>query len=785
MSTGPGPTAPVADVDPTAASTLALTGVTVVVAIGMGRLFSSTLYFWPVVCAAMAGHAVSWLGRRRGWRVTAVAPAAAAAWWLLVGWLVLPTTTVYALPLGRTLHVALTALGDSYRDFSHVVAPAPPAHGFVIAAMAAVTTAAVLADWSAFRMRSVFEATLPTFTVFVFAGVLGAPRYRTVAIVGYVAAVLVFLLLHHATLATETMTWFASRAGGGTSALVQGGASLGAAAIGAAVLLAPIIPGSHSDPILSYRTGGGGAGTAPRTTISPLVDIRGRLVDQSNVEAFTVQSTRPEYWRLTSLDTFNGTFWLQDFSYGAARRSLPTDLGPTVQTNHVDQDFAIETLSSIWLPVAFRAQHVEGIGGVQFDDDSGSLITDNPTTDGATYHVQSVVPHLTRTGLEQAPPPLSSKDTERYLRLPALSPRIVALARRIVADARATTPYEQALALQNFFQQNFVYDLHVRVTGTGSHHDERTLERFLFEVRRGYCEQFAGAYGIMARAVGLPTRVAVGFTQGVLEPDGLYHVKGLHAHAWPEVYIQGVGWTYFEPTPGRGAPDTSQYTGVPEQQAAEGGNPNVATTEVPTTVPTASTPPRPTTTERPQQSTSTTAPHRAGRPVTSYPLARLLLALLVAGLVWAGTVPALARLRRGRRRAAATDAGQRTLVAWTEACEAMDGAGAPRRPAETLTEYAGRAPAVAGLAAASPAVDALRQLARDVAVVSYAAVPVSGQVASRSIAGAALVEQAVRETLPARARLLRALDPRPLLPHRARRLVVTARAVASRRRQAA
>ena len=115
----------------------------------------------------------------------------------------------------------------------------------------------------------------------------------------------------------------------------------------------------------------------------------------------------------------------------------------------------------------------------------------------------------------------------------------------------------------------------------------------------------------------------------------------------------------------------------------------------------------------------------------------------------------------------------------------MDSAGAPRRPAETLNEYAGRAPAVAGLAAASPAVDALRQLARDVAVVSYAAVPVSGQVASRSIAGAALVEQAVRETLPARARLLRALDPRPLLPHRARRLVVTARAVASRRRQAA
>src|SRR5205807_7574135 len=126
----------------------------------------------------------------------------------------------------------------------------------------------------------------------------------------------------------------------------------------------------------------------------------------------------------------------------------------------------------------------------------------------------------------------------------------------------------------------------------------RTLERFLFDVRRGYCEQFAGSYGVLARIVGLPTRVAVGFTQGELGTDELYHVRGLNAHAWPEVWLQGYGWTYFEPTPGRGEPGMEDHTGVPASQAVP-ANPSTATTSPPTTTAPNQPSARPATTEAP------------------------------------------------------------------------------------------------------------------------------------------------------------------------------------------
>ena len=70
----------------------------------------------------------------------------------------------------------------------------------------------------------------------------------------------------------------------------------------------------------------------------------------------------------------------------------------------------------------------------------------------------------------------------------------------------------------------------------------------------------------MLRTLGIPTRVAVGFTSGVPLGDGEYSVLGRNAHAWPEVWFDGIGWVAFEPTPGRGAPNAQSYTGLPPQQ---------------------------------------------------------------------------------------------------------------------------------------------------------------------------------------------------------------------------
>jgi Transglutaminase-like superfamily/Domain of unknown function (DUF4129) len=141
----------------------------------------------------------------------------------------------------------------------------------------------------------------------------------------------------------------------------------------------------------------------------------------------------------------------------------------------------------------------------------------------------------------------------------------------VIREAGAQTPYDRALALQNYLRNPpFVYD---QTVGPGAGAD--ALATFLFQTRRGYCEQFAGSFAALARAVGLPTRVAVGFTWGAQDPEEptLYRVRGVHAHAWPEVYFHGYGWVPFEPTPGRGPVGGDQWLGLPAagRQDATGG----------------------------------------------------------------------------------------------------------------------------------------------------------------------------------------------------------------------
>ena len=91
------------------------------------------------------------------------------------------------------------------------------------------------------------------------------------------------------------------------------------------------------------------------------------------------------------------------------------------------------------------------------------------------------------------------------------------------------------------------------------------LTGFLFDTHAGFCQQFAGAFAVLARLDGLPTRVAVGFTTGGLGRRGVYRVRGADAHTWPEVYFgPTVGWVSFEPTPGgAGAPPSVRQGRAP------------------------------------------------------------------------------------------------------------------------------------------------------------------------------------------------------------------------------
>jgi hypothetical protein len=202
----------------------------------------------------------------------------------------------------------------------------------------------------------------------------------------------------------------------------------------------------------------------------------------------------------------------------------------------------------------------------------------------------------------------------------------------------------------------------------------------------------------MARAVGLPSRVAVGFSTGEEVEPGVYQVMGSHAHAWPEVYLGEFGWVPFEPTPGRGIPGAQSYTGVPEAQAAA-DDPSTATTrpsgvddpfggEVPdATLPIDET-----------DGALSGGPDDGGsggvggflNKAFKVVLLVLAAALLLVILLFLG-VAASRLVRRHRRRRKATRAADQVRVAWEESVEAAELLGVIPHAWETAPEYARRA----------------------------------------------------------------------------------------------
>jgi transglutaminase-like putative cysteine protease len=774
----PATVAPSVAADPTLLATVALTMVTLSVGFGFGRLFTEGRFVVPVTVTVVLAHGAAWWCRRNEIPTPMAALATVGAAGLATSWTVLGHTTAYGIPIPYTLRVAADEMNRAREVFEVVRAPTPVMAGFLVALCLALGVTAFMSDWAAFRLHTAIEALVPAFTLFVFTAALGTAHHRVAAVVAFVVASLGFLVVFGMTTRTR-LAWFGGRPATGPATIIRGAVLLTAVAVVGGMLLAPVLPGYGSDPLLKYKNRGS-PGPSSRSTVSPLVDIRGRLIDRADVEVFTVLANNRSYWRLTSLDTFDGTIWSSNTTYRPTSGGLGTEeqLVEGINRTITTQEFTISALDSIWLPAAYRPERVSGIEGVSYNRDTASLITDDETTDGYTYTVESTVPNYSPEQLDGATPRAPAAIASRYLPLPDVSDRVEQLARRIVGNQ--ATPYRRARALQDWFHKgDFTYELSA-IQG----HDSGALENFLFRTKRGYCEQFAGAYAVMARIIGLPTRIAVGFTPGVLQDDGAYHVRDEHAHAWPEVYLDGFGWVPFEPTVGRGAPNAA-YTGRPELQD-EAGDATTATTATTTA---------PTTPGEEVPTTASTIPDLDGGGALAdgaddppnWP-ARIVVGLLtLVAIAWVTMVPLLHYVRRRRRRrvmeghveppgdtlpsddeidaevALAMATADRVLASWAEAAEALERAGVKRRASETLLEFSSRAPASAGLQ--QETASALRALCRDTAHVSYAgpsgALP--SDAGERARSSADQVRDAVLDQLSMTERMLWWLDPRPLL----------------------
>ncbi|HEV2013714.1 MAG TPA: transglutaminaseTgpA domain-containing protein [Candidatus Dormibacteraeota bacterium] len=125
---------------------------------------------------------------------------------------------------------------------------------------------------------------------------------------------------------------------------------------------------------------------------------------------------------------------------------------------------------------------------------------------------------------------------------------IAALAQSIVQAVNATTPYDQAKAIESWFlvKDRFTYTLKPPETPVGV----RPLDYFLFNSRKGFCQDFSSAMNVMLRTLGIPSRQMSGFGQGVFDQKTRqYSVNALDAHSWVEVFFPGYGWIPFEATP--------------------------------------------------------------------------------------------------------------------------------------------------------------------------------------------------------------------------------------------
>ena len=288
--------------------------------------------------------------------------------------------------------------------------------------------------------------------------------------------------------------------------------------------------------------------------------------------------------------------------------------------------------------------------------------------------------------------PTDEIDTD-YLTDPELDPAVAEQVAAITAGAQ--DPYQKMLALQNWFRSEFTYD-----DGVNFSDEPDALDAFL-TARRGFCQQFSSTFALFARELGVPSRVAVGFTPGDPVPAGTtdgtadsvadadaveFVVRGRHAHAWPEVYFEGIGWVPFEPTPQRGNPQAQDYTGVAPDQAPAPREQAASTTS--TSVPPSIPPAAPT--SAPDQVAATAEPEEP--PTTGGGGWVLGVVFVVVALALVG---ALAVLAARRRPGGAVDerTSRNTVVAaaWMDAVRALALIDLRAAPSETPLEFARRA----------------------------------------------------------------------------------------------
>lgn len=446
--------------------------------------------------------------------------------------------------------------------------------------------------------------------------------------------------------------------------------------------------------------------------------------------------------RLAILHDYDGVTWRVGATYRNAGRILPKvqpSTGSTVET--IRQEITVAGLTGRLLPAVPTPQEVSG-ARVAYDQGSGTMIRPEGLTPGLTYTVTSrrENPDLNLLATANVP---AGDEVARMLRIEEGVPDPMRrLADQLAAENGA--PYARAAAIEQFLSEHYPL-----VADAPSGHAYPNLGFFLFGPRngggqRGTSEQFASAFAVLGRLMGLPTRVVVGFRSAT----GSGPVRAADAVAWPEVLFDELGWVAFDPLP---RPDTKPRP-VEEDFKPEPEKPP---------------PPPDEATPSPEPAPTASADPVAARgrgPGTSVPVlagggsAALLLLLtgLAVALLW---------LRRGlsRRRLVEGAPARRIAGAWREVTDALRLAGHPVPDHLAATEVAAHARQTDGWTKPpSSPVPSIDELAELVNLAAFAPAATSADQASRAGEVAVAYAAALRAGRPRWRRLLWSLHPGPL-----------------------
>jgi transglutaminase-like putative cysteine protease len=292
-------------------------------------------------------------------------------------------------------------------------------------------------------------------------------------------------------------------------------------------------------------------GTSGISRLAVEADVGDYLTTARDTELMRIKSPEPLFWRGGTLDHFDGVRWSSTVKTG-------NDDGEEVAADVTTRDEVqrVEILRAE-TSVLFGGYRISGVSVPHAQELSdGSWTSPRLLAKGSSYQVLSRVPQPATAQLQAAGSNYPEAVREKFLQLPENRPEVLdKTAERVRDDYNPQTPYEVARSIEQYLIRDggFTYSLDVDYN-----RDDKAIEKFLGESRKGFCTQFATSMVLLTRELGVPSRLVYGATAGKEVEPGQHLVTGSNMHTWVEVYFPEIGWYPFEPTPGFSIPSAME-----------------------------------------------------------------------------------------------------------------------------------------------------------------------------------------------------------------------------------